>query len=273
MLSIIISSYQPEFYLALEKNIAETIGIPYEVIKVDNPGKMGICEAYNQGAEQAQYDYLLFLHEDVLFITKDWGIALFEYFQNPKIGVIGIAGSNYVPNCPFAWWDHANHQFRNLIQYNKADFLREYKLLEDKEAVCLDGIFLACKKSTYKLINFEKSITSFHVYDINFSTKIAQHAQNIITSKIVIKHFSEGRPDLIWFKEIIKHRKSFHAPPSQKLKKDLEAFYFKIYLDRLQEFNFSLFDKIKYSFQYLNPKFIGWKIFFKYLNFIFFRLK
>ena len=123
------------------------------------------------------------------------------------------------------------------------------------------------------MINFEKSITSFHVYDINFSTKIAQHAQNIITSKIVIKHFSEGRPDLIWFKEIIKHRKSFHAPPSQKLKKDLEAFYFKIYLDRLQEFNFSLFDKIKYSFQYLNPKFIGWKIFFKYLNFIFFRLK
>ena len=72
MLSIIISSYQPEFYLALEKNIAESIGIPYEIMKIDNPGIMGICEAYNRGAEKAQYDFLLFLHEDVLFETQDW---------------------------------------------------------------------------------------------------------------------------------------------------------------------------------------------------------
>lgn len=62
MLSIIISSYQPQFYSALEKNIAETIGIPYEIIKIDNPNLMGICEAYNKGASLSKYDYLLFVH-------------------------------------------------------------------------------------------------------------------------------------------------------------------------------------------------------------------
>ncbi|HBR11511.1 MAG TPA: hypothetical protein DD740_04740 [Chryseobacterium sp.] len=73
MLSIIISSYQPDYFAALEKNIAETCGIPYEIVKIDNPGVMGICEAYNKGAALAQYENLLFLHEDVEFETKDWG--------------------------------------------------------------------------------------------------------------------------------------------------------------------------------------------------------
>lgn len=43
MVSIIISSYQEKFYSALEINIAKTIGIPYEIIKIDNLNLMGIC--------------------------------------------------------------------------------------------------------------------------------------------------------------------------------------------------------------------------------------
>lgn len=73
IISIIISSYQPNYFLALEKNIAETIGIPYEIIKIDNPNTMGICEAYNKGASKAQFENLLFIYEDILFQTKYWG--------------------------------------------------------------------------------------------------------------------------------------------------------------------------------------------------------
>ena len=69
MLSIIISSYQPHYYTALEKNIAATCGVEYELIKIDNPGLMGLCQAYNKGAEKAKYEYLLFLHEDVNVLT------------------------------------------------------------------------------------------------------------------------------------------------------------------------------------------------------------
>ena len=50
MLSIIISSYQPQNFSAIEKNIAETCGILYEIIKVDNKNLMGKCAAYNIGA-------------------------------------------------------------------------------------------------------------------------------------------------------------------------------------------------------------------------------
>ena len=103
MISIIISSYQDKFYSALEKNIAETIGIPYEIIKIVNPNLMGICEAYNKGASMAKYNYLLFLHEDVIFHTKEWGQKLVSHLEKENVGVIGIAGSNYVPRFPIGW--------------------------------------------------------------------------------------------------------------------------------------------------------------------------
>ena len=103
MLSIIISSYQPHYYIALEKNIADTIGIPYEIIKIDNPRIMGICEAYNRGAEKAQYDFLLFLHEDVLFETQDWGKELIELLNLENCGAIGVAGTDYYGYVPYQW--------------------------------------------------------------------------------------------------------------------------------------------------------------------------
>ena len=115
MLSIIISSYQESLYSALEKNIAQTIGISYEIIKIYNPNKMGICEAYNIGASKAKYDFLLFIHEDILFHTKNWGELLINHLNKENTGVIGIAGSNYVPRTPSSWSVSGNkYNFGNV---------------------------------------------------------------------------------------------------------------------------------------------------------------
>ena len=125
MLSIRISSYQPQFYSALEKNIAETIGIPYEIIKIDNPNLMGICEAYNKGASLSKYDYLLFVHEDVIFHTKEWGQKLINHLKLENVGVIGVAGSNYVPIAPIGWYLPDNsYNFLNYIQNDKNGLLK-----------------------------------------------------------------------------------------------------------------------------------------------------
>ena len=119
MLSIIISSYQPTFFNALKENIGETCGIPFEVIKIENNGQMGICEAYNRGAEKAQYDNLLFLHEDVLFHTKNWGNTLINLLKKGNTGTVGLAGSNYVPYAPSTWNNFPIYSFNNIIQSNK----------------------------------------------------------------------------------------------------------------------------------------------------------
>ena len=260
MLSIIISSYQPHYFSALEKNIAETCGVPYEILKIENPGKMGICEAYNIGAEKAKYENLLFVHEDVLFETKNWGKILVDYLQNSKIGCVGIAGSDYIPNCPFAWWDNAKHQFVNLDQYNKVNLIRKYRETTSKELSCFDGVFIACRKTTYNLIRFDETVTGYHMYDITFSSNVSQYFTNVAISTIVLRHFSEGKTDVNWFESLIKFRRKFSAPTKQLIDKKTELYYLKKYIDRQWEFKFPIFKRIVLTVPYLNPRYIGWKI-------------
>jgi len=74
MISIIICSVNTAFLEQVNKNITATIGVPYELLAWDNrDAKKGICEVYNWMASKAQYAYLCFVHEDILFETENWG--------------------------------------------------------------------------------------------------------------------------------------------------------------------------------------------------------
>jgi hypothetical protein len=83
MLSIIISSYQKHYFDQLVENIRETIGedFQYEIIQMWNPNVMSITEAYNSGAGKSRYENLLFLHEDIIFYTRNWGKRLLNHLQ------------------------------------------------------------------------------------------------------------------------------------------------------------------------------------------------
>lgn len=203
MLSIIISSYQPHYYQALEKNIAETIGIPYEVIKVDNPGKMGICEAYNHGAQKAQYDYLLFLHEDVLFETQNWGLILTQLLSKKSIGCVGLAGGDYVSTYPLPWWQNKERRFFHLNQISTNEEKKINRLTEHKNVIFLDGVFIACRRNIFLETRFSDYLQGFHGYDMELSWRASQTHQNIVSHEITLTHFSAGHPNIEWFKSLI----------------------------------------------------------------------
>ena len=77
MLSIVICSVLPERLLQISQNIHDTIGVEYEIIAIDNKEKKWpIARAYNEGACQARYPFLFFVHEDVKFHSQDWGSVI-----------------------------------------------------------------------------------------------------------------------------------------------------------------------------------------------------
>lgn len=202
MLSIIISSYQPHYYTALEKNIAETCGVPYEIIKIDNPGIMGICEAYNKGGAKAQYENLLFLHEDIHFHTLNWGVKLILHLQQPETGLIGVAGGTYIPVAPSSWTTDKEHNFINIIQNNKE---RDKPTLskniqKNTPVLTIDGVFMSMKKSIFDEFRFSNYLKGYHGYDLDLSLRLSKKYKNYVTSDILIEHFSEGNPDENWYK-------------------------------------------------------------------------
>lgn len=201
MISVIISSYKTDLFRAVSANIKKTIGVPHEIIPIWNPGLMSIAEAYNKGAEMAQYDIHCFCHEDLLFITQDWGQNLLKSFdEEPDMGILGVAGNKEYGALPVGWFDYRYSSRVITIKHSGAINERVFLGLDNLSIVkvkVLDGVFLATKAAHN--LKFNENIEGFHAYDLAFSIEALKHGlTNYVTSNILIEHFSVGKIDRNW---------------------------------------------------------------------------
>ena len=248
MISIIISSYKPQYFSALEKNIAETCGVPYEIIKIDNPGLMGICEAYNKGAEKSKYDFLLFLHEDVKFHTQNWGQILTEkYFSLPNVGVLGFAGVKRRFNMCYGY-GFSNIFFDEaflFLDHNSYSNSNKKKVVNPIEVKVIDGVFMGMNRKVWKDVKFDESLPGFHFYDIDFTLRAAEKYKNYLINDIGFVHYSEGKFDNNWLQAAIKFNrrnyKNLDIPTSTERKKIRKDWY-----GRLKKEDISFFNRLRY---------------------------
>lgn len=254
MISIIISSYQPKYYFALEKNIAETVGVPYEIIKIENPGLMGIAEAYNKGAKKARFENLLFLHEDVLFHTQNWGEKLIKHLEDMTTGIVGVAGSDYVPTAPSGWnVGNNSHHFINIIQ----SFGTENPITERlsmncvQQSLALDGVFLSMRKDVFQQFHFNEKLKGFHSYDLDISLRVALTMKNYVINNVLIEHFSKGTLNCEWFQNNIQVRKDVGYNFNEKRIPTIEFHSFLSFLDTYLKYNSVSTNSILRSLRYL----------------------
>lgn len=217
MLSLIICSRDSAKLISVKMNVAKTIGIPYEVIVIDNSqGEYGICQAYNVGAAKAQYEFLCFMHEDIDFKTKNWGNLVIYILNLPKCGVLGVAGSSYQPKAPAGWNSVGNYLGMNVIHTSNGSSKHDYINPRNErltEVVTLDGLWLCCKKTVWQEFKFDSAVfPGFHFYDIDFCIRVANKYKNYITFNILIEHFSCGTFDKVWMHQALnffKKRKKY----------------------------------------------------------------
>ncbi|MEG2319633.1 MAG: glycosyltransferase [Mucinivorans sp.] len=204
MISILVCSISEERLANLQANIAQTIGVEYELLHIDNRvEKLSLSAAYNRLGERAAYPFLLFLHEDVKFIEQNWGKILEAKLQEPSCGVIGLAGSLYKSFAPSGWRVNAEFVRQNFYSYN--DGKRQYNYTnpnqeEFSQVITTDGMFLCCTKRVWDQTRFdEKLFTGFHLYDLDFSMAVSQKQTNWICNTIRMEHHSNGSFDQTWF--------------------------------------------------------------------------
>lgn len=200
MLSIIVSSHKEDLFNNLVLNIAKTIGIEHEIIRIPNFGEMSIGQAYNKGADKSKFPYLLFLHEDVEFLTEKWGEKLIAHLNLENVGVVGLAGSNYVPQVPNDWGMMEPYNFINIIhgKGNEQENISTFKDIRNN-VFAIDGLFLAIKKVTFNEFLFDEKLIGFHSYDLSISLRVAKKYKNYVINDILVHHFSRGNPDKSWF--------------------------------------------------------------------------
>lgn len=215
MISIIVSSRQPEQLFRLSENIEQSIGVPFELLSCDNgQGSIGLCKVYNDFAQIAQFDILLFLHEDVLFHTKDWGNILIRIFRDRNVGLVGVLGADTLTKVPSGW-------AKQDARFNKGALKQHGEIFSQEDHIgltsvlAIDGVFMATTKVVWNESKFDEiSLKGFHGYDFDFSMQVAQQYQVLVCNEILIEHFSKGSFNRDWINTtILLNKKWSHQLP------------------------------------------------------------
>lgn len=217
MISFIICSINPDGYHQFERNITQTCGVPFELLKHDNrESKWGLCKVYNHYSKIAKYDIICYIHEDVLFHTENWGDIICNFYKNnPETGCIGFAGSTIKTKSLSGWATYKDANRYSFTQGYRNKPSKKYtsnpENEEFAEVVSLDGFCIFCKKEIWQLLPFREDLfTGFHLYDISFTTLIATKFTNYVCNNILIEHLSAGSFSKDWYKSSILFHKEMH---------------------------------------------------------------
>ena len=220
MISIIVCSKNIQDYRILHRNIQETIGLKFEMIRINNEANSySICEAYNLGILKSNFDIICLCHEDVSFFTMDWGLKVDRHLEDKKVGLIGLAGSDTFSNIPNGWWVQSKYNSLHVrvLQRNKAEHSELHSVpfkyhstnksseaghlsKENKEeVVVLDGVWLCGRREVFKKYRFDDQLLNvFHGYDIDISLSIHLEYSNYVINDVVIMHKSIGAKTQEW---------------------------------------------------------------------------
>lgn len=193
MISIIICSRQDDISAELKQNIADTIGCEFELVIIGNSkNKYSIFSAYNEGVSRSKGDILCFMHEDVLFRSTEWGSVMTGHFSKDNlVGLIGFAGTHFLPDSPMYWYSSPFISQRNL---NNDQGIREEHFHEswfgDKsiiEAVAVDGFCFFIRKELFDSIRFdEDTYSGFHLYDMDICMQVIEAGYKVCVCRDIL---------------------------------------------------------------------------------------
>lgn len=206
MISVIVSSKLGSPPGALhERNVKKTASSAIDYVSIDNSDShTGICGAYNEGVKKAKTDILVFMHEDVFFMEPAWDKVLERKFADSSIGLIGVAGTQYLFPDPPGWVVAGRpfikgkviHETKNGADFNLTVFSWDKT---DADVVAVDGLFFAIRRELFSKIRFdETTFDKFHFYDLDICMQVRATHRLIVTPDILLKHQSGGAFDSVW---------------------------------------------------------------------------
>lgn len=188
------------------EHIKDTCGCDNHVYFIHNPDGISLSKIYADMVDSSdvQEKIIVFIHDDIEFLRKGWGAEVLRLFdENPKYGIIGVAGSAQFDD-KGAWWNYEKKYGQVLHRSEGKSWLTAFSPLLTKDlqdVVVIDGLFMAIHKDRIT-DNFNRDIDSFDFYDIAFC--LANHFSNKtkigVTTNIRLAHNSVGKLKDSWYK-------------------------------------------------------------------------
>jgi hypothetical protein len=212
----------------LQEYLKKSCGVPKaQVIEKVNNGEKSLNQTYNEILQESENDIVILCHDDLYFETKGWGFKVIEHFQKNDFGILGVAGSTYLPMSGM-WWEDKRKMI-GIVNHEHEGKKWESKYSEEqgkkiKQTVLVDGLFIAVDKNRIKE-NFNEKIQGFHFYDLEFCIGNYEKEVKIgVITNIRITHKSIGMTNEQWeenrklFAERHKEILPIKLPKNEKLK-------------------------------------------------------
>ena len=195
MISLIICSRSSDISDTLKQNIFKTIGVNYELLIIDNSNNnYSIFSAYNEGVNRAKYPLLCFMHEDILYHTNNWGALILSHFNESSIGLLGFAGTHFLPKSPIYWFNSPFISEYNLTN-NNGEIIEciktDYYMNEDiVDVVACDGFCFFIRKELFSFIKFDDvNFSGFHFYDMDICMQVIESGNRVcLCRNVLIEH-------------------------------------------------------------------------------------
>jgi len=280
MITIIICSRDKNLLDAVSQSIKNTIGVPYEIIAIDNSdAKYSICKAYNLGAAQAKYDIFCFAHEDILFITENWGVNVINHLKDESVGLIGTLGAGPALIVPVVdprglFEIEANMIFVDVktgVKQHAFETATPNDISKSKETTGVDGTLMITRRNVYDEFKFDDVLlTDFHGYDADFSLQVQSKYKVCIVFDILLEHYFKGGANKSFVEEMLKISKKWKNKLPISHKNHSHTHYSHLHwqsMIRLIKFMIKIDFKLSYIFkQFIN---LSFNRFFKAKSFFF----
>jgi hypothetical protein len=206
MISFIVCSVREDLLAGLAENLTATVGVEHELLVHRNrETHWGLARVYNQLAARARHPTLCFVHEDVRFLSPGgWGREILDFYDgHPEAGVIGFAGAQVKTRSASGWLSLPPYNRENLVQHDGRGGTRTLRINPASDrfsrVMVVDGLCQFVPQPVWEAHRFdEKTFPGFHLYDLDFSTQVAQERPNYICHAVLAEHFSLGAYSEAW---------------------------------------------------------------------------
>jgi hypothetical protein len=204
-LNVIFSSHlSDEENTTYKEHIKETIGVESNIVCYPNFNKYSLPQIYNKAIDHHhRYSpYFVFIHNDLVFKTKDWGKILLRKFNIGRHGIIGVAGTTYLAESG-VWWEDKKSMCGTVEHTDSVNvWVSKYgqSFVGIKDVVVVDGLFIAVNVDDI-IHRFDEDFQGFHMYDISFCVPNYLDGIDIgVINDIRILHKSVGMTNHDWEK-------------------------------------------------------------------------
>lgn len=155
-------------------------GFDVEFISITDATSMTM--GYNKAMNQTDAKYKVYLHQDVFIINKDFIYNFLDIFNEDKnIGIIGFAGSKFIPTNAI-WWE-SNENYGKVYD-SCTGIMRELVFNEVnnnfEEVQCIDGFMMITQ---YDIEWQEDVFDGWHFYDISQSVEFLKKGYKVVIPK------------------------------------------------------------------------------------------